>query len=352
MNIYDYMYLSDSDLESYINNLKIYSGLPYFGGKTDIARYLINRILNMQAYRVSKGNKASTFIDICTGGGKIALSMPDNMFDSIIMNDYDKSVYSYHYSCKNHPDELIDKIDKLHSIMLADNAEVTGKTAFLWFVESINMNRDEIDIDSDEAKITYGAMLFWVTNMSFNCRTDLRAHYSVGKSIYNSNQKEFLKHINDEAAYKIRKISKRMKELNIKVMNKSYKDKSIDDKTIMYLDPPYYEKCLGGGHEAFYTTSFNEQDTIGMTKWLERKDWFIKSDYDPHEFKGEKGIKLDIFDSIEDESNGFVKQKLGSFRKASDDQFGHKKLGNEYIWTRYDGTPESVDCINGRGIKL
>ena len=50
--------------------------------------------------------------------------------------------------------------------------------------------------------------------------------------------------------------------------------------------------------------------------------------------------KIHDFDIIEDIDKGFVKEYLGTFAKSnnSDATF----TGHEVIWTRYDGSPESV----------
>ena len=120
MKLNDYKMSSEYDKRKWIDSYKIMSGLPYFGGKAYIGPYLINEICNMAVQMEIDGKKADIFVDVFGGGGKIALSVPEGWFDTIVLNDYNYGITSYFNCCKNCPDELIDLIEKLGSVMDKD----------------------------------------------------------------------------------------------------------------------------------------------------------------------------------------------------------------------------------------
>ena len=87
MNLYDYVYASDGDKTKWLDSIRIVSGLPYFGGKQFIGRYLLNHIFNMASRMYMDGKKADIFVDAFGGGGKIALSVPEGWFKEIVQDD-------------------------------------------------------------------------------------------------------------------------------------------------------------------------------------------------------------------------------------------------------------------------
>ena len=51
MRLTDYVRASESLKKKYFDSLSMQVGLRYFGGKAIIGKYLINRIMEMQAFR-------------------------------------------------------------------------------------------------------------------------------------------------------------------------------------------------------------------------------------------------------------------------------------------------------------
>ena len=118
MRLFDYMESTEADKIKWFDSFKTQVGMRYFGGKSDSCIYLINRLLNMTCRMYDNGEKANIFIDAFTGGGKLALSMPEGWYDTIVMNDLDYGVYSYYKSCKDKPEALIETILYFGSILM------------------------------------------------------------------------------------------------------------------------------------------------------------------------------------------------------------------------------------------
>ena len=82
-------------------NLVNYSPLRYPGGKSKIAP-LIRLIIEKTGY------SGITYIEPFAGGSGVALSLLFNGFvDKIVINDYDKAIYSFWRAIKESPKELI-----------------------------------------------------------------------------------------------------------------------------------------------------------------------------------------------------------------------------------------------------
>ncbi|MCX8588443.1 MULTISPECIES: DNA adenine methylase [unclassified Gilliamella] len=84
---------------------KIKSPLRYPGGKSQLASFVANLIdIN--------NLKNCTYIEPFSGGAGIAIELLlTNQVKRIVLNDYDKSIYSIWYSILNHTDKLISLIE-------------------------------------------------------------------------------------------------------------------------------------------------------------------------------------------------------------------------------------------------
>lgn len=378
--------------EQYFNSLTMQVGLRYFGGKAMIGKFLINRIFEMQAYRYKKGNPAKVFVDCFTGGGKMALTIPTGWFDKIVMNDLNYGVYSYYVCCQQRPLALINMIEVLGSIMCYDTFKICAKersTRGKHLPEDILQKlgiSDSVDekgeIRGDADMLLSAAMTYWVTQGSWLGETDPeRITYALITSGKNENE---------EIRKRIRTARKRIMQINQKMTRQTYIIENLDyvnliekyrkdygEDVIWYLDPPYhaatlnksngveveYSKIIDDSEKskeekpAPYEDSFHYEQTMAMTYLLATMKWFIKSDYDPYYFfrdpyeelekensryKLKKADYFHDFDLIENIEEGFLREYLGSFHKGTNT--GHDE-GMEVIWSRYDGSKESLEYM-------
>lgn len=56
-------------------------------------------------------------MDMLAGGGKIALSMPEGIFDTIVLNDLNYGICSFFECCKEKPEALVRTIEELGEAM-------------------------------------------------------------------------------------------------------------------------------------------------------------------------------------------------------------------------------------------
>ena len=397
MTKFDYMCMYKEEKEQWLNSLQIISGLRYFGGKARIAKYLINHILNMAVKMEQDKHYKIMFVDAFAGGGKIALSMPEGWFDTIVLNDINYGVYSFFDYCKNEPEALIRMIEELGSIM---------SEQFFKFCAKYRSDKRKVQ------PLVSAAMTYWVTQTSFNGVTDsedAEYRYSPDKDFTRSKERVELERISRRAREHVMDVHNRMLNMNIIIENLDYKElikacngkpyirNGVEQKPLngveqysklWYFDPPYHPATLHGGQAALYEDTFEHQDVKDMVAILHgdyaniygELEYFIKSDYSPRTIlrqveeqleeikmakvkKDEQKQKDDIikkyqdrikivkpyeedFDILEenvnwinhkanDENPEFYRVLVGEFDKGSLDNENRTTVkGTEYIWCR------------------
>jgi len=82
----------------------MYSPLRYPGGKSRLSKFIGQAICNLQIHNC-------TYIEPFAGGAGVALSLLlDGVVENIVINDYDKAIYSFWRALKQEPTALIEKI--------------------------------------------------------------------------------------------------------------------------------------------------------------------------------------------------------------------------------------------------
>ncbi|MFG6344664.1 MAG: DNA adenine methylase [Lachnospiraceae bacterium] len=379
MRLTNYEFAEDIDKKEWLNSIKMYVGLPYFGGKSIIGRYILNNIFNLAVQMKKDNRKADIFIDAFTGGGKIGLSIPQGWFDTIVINDLNYGVYSY-YKCCQDLDKyialiyMIEKIGKefmnRNFFHLAAYVRSFGLSVDMWEDKTQFVTKNEM-IDP----LVAAALTYWVTSASYNNMTapDTTA-YNITRELNDKEEKAF-ERANIERIIKV--AYKRIPKLHEKLNNQQYVIENLDYKELIkkynglkyndlkqkeqkaesmyinknklwYFDPPYHPYCLHGTDEAPYADTFTVEMADEMINILHgdkeqeygQLEYFIKSDYDPSKIKeieikkGEPTLQevKDLYKKLEE--SPFCKICVGSFDKGAVKSIGKKSVGTEFIWCR------------------
>lgn len=384
MQLFDYKQSSEIDRNKYMESFKITTGLTYFGGKSIIGKYLMNRIFNMAVKMDQDKNHADIFIDGFTGGGKIALSVPEGWFNTIVMNDYNYGVYSYFKCCKECPTALYKMIENL--------SKIVDETTFRYFtLNRSNFNgensRDDIKREGKESELedlisnkdmdplVSGAMTFLVTKLSYSGTTDpVNSFYkaSLGEDRSLSNEQEKIEKAVKAAAKTIPKVSKILnendiiiehldyKELIKKYNGKPYKDRKneeheaikeyADKNKLWYFDPPYHPATLAGGNNAPYEDTFTLSKSREMVKILHNDyideygelKYFIKSDYSIRYVIKQSKEELEYLNKLKNKGTLSEKNK----KTVNDRIKGIKKAIDGLHDDGNGGKFKPSDCIN------
>jgi len=208
-----------------IIKMKNKSPLRYPGGKTRACKVLeetINEKFNLEDY--------DNFVSPFFGGGSFEFHMQNKYNLNLIVNDKFKPLYNFWKICKTKNKDLCKK--------LYENRENITKEDFLSF-------RDIIINESDILNQAY--MYFIINRSSFSGAT-----LSGGFSEEALNKRFTKSSIDRVKALKLSKVS--LNNLDFE----DFLDQNINEKNLIFLDPPYYLKKKsnlygnnGDMHESF-----------------------------------------------------------------------------------------------------
>lgn len=390
MKLNDYRMSSKDEKEEWLINYPITVGLRYFGGKSRIGKYLMNRIFNMAVKMDDDEKKADIFIDAFTGGGKLGLSMPEGWFDTIVINDLDYGVVSYYQCCKDKPQALIEMIEVLGKDMnntffkLCAYNHNNRKT--LQKAENLKKRKhDQVYVSKEKVEpLLAAAMTYWLTKLDFMGKTSAVAvDYRLGANNVEKeairNEKEEIQNMIAFARKEIPKISKIMHKKNVIIENLDFRElikkyngkayKNVDSTEycteellakkhkLWYFDPPYHPVTLSNKKDAPYEETFDIDTVREITSILHNEnieeygelEYFIKSDYNPkymYHFEKYGEIAIHDFDVLEENDSSSTEFKsesdevdyyvecIGEFPKGAVDSEGDRGIGREYIWCR------------------
>ena len=199
----------------------IVTPLRYPGGKTKL--YLLVKEL-------IKVNNCKTYIEPYAGGAGVALKLLfNNDVQKIMINDFDKAIYSFWYSVLNYTDELVKKIEE------------TPITMEEWYIQK-NIYENKSNSNSI-LELGFATLFLNRTNRS----GILKAGVIGGKSQEGNykldcrfNKVELIKKIKKIASFKSRI---KLYNLDAEVFIRRNVSKTKDSFT--FFDPPYYKKGPG-----------------------------------------------------------------------------------------------------------
>ena len=209
----------------------------------------------------NSGNTHSTYIEPFAGGAGVALSLLlENKVDRIVINDYDKAIYSFWRAVKEDSQELIQLIQDTpvnirewknqKSIYLENNHKYSVELAFATFY----LNRTNRS---------------GVLNAGPIGGFEQTGNYSISARY---NKPELIK--------RIKRITERKKDIS--VYNKEIRAfitqiiPIYEENGFVYFDPPYYNKG-----KALYKNFLRPDDHISIANAILKKvqcDWIVTYD--------------------------------------------------------------------------
>ena len=200
---------------------EVYSPLRYPGGKAKLApfiKYLINTKLN---------GEIDTYIEPFAGGAGVALDLLMNgTVENIIINDYDKSIYSFWKAILLEPNRFIQQIM---------NTDVS--------IDEWKKQKVIYDTQKNKYSFELGFATFFLNRTN---RSGILTAGPIGGYNQDGNYLINARYNNEMLAKKVDNISKYKKF--IKVYNKDIRSFitqiifEYQRKAFIYFDPPYYSK--------------------------------------------------------------------------------------------------------------
>lgn len=236
--------------------MEFYTPLRYPGGKGKLASFLKDVIIDNE---INDG----IYIEPYAGGAAAALSLlMEEYVWKIIINDIDRTVYSFWICVLKHTEWLIEKIHE------------TSVTMDEWlFQKSIFENAD----DYDEMDLGFSAFFLNRTN-----RSGILKGGVIGGQKQKGKYKLDARFNKKDLTNRIEKIALRKNRIQLfnldaaELLDEIKED--LSKSVLFYFDPPYYKKG-----SMLYTNHYNHNDHLQIAKAIRklRYPWIVTYDNVP-----------------------------------------------------------------------
>ena len=283
-----------------------YSPLRYPGGKGKLASFMEYMIDQL-------GHRGGTYIEPFAGGAGIAMELLlRNVVSRIVINDYDKAVWSFWKAILTETDRFVEEIrtvpltvdewQKQHEILVTKNDKYSFELGFAAFY----LNR------TNRSGIIKGGV--------------------IGGQEQAKDWKMDVRFKRDELVSRIQKIAARKKDIKLynKDVNSFIKNyvPLYEENALIYFDPPYFRKG-----QQLYMNFFNYKDHVRIEQEIREHvncDWIITYDYEPQIEEIYHNYNLRLYDlnysvSTKRKANELMIFKDGIFI-PSDEELNSKKI--------------------------
>lgn len=226
------------------NPKRAYSPLRYPGGKASLAGFF---------EKIIKYNKLNgcTYIEPYAGGAGAALSLLFlEKVDNIVINDLDRSIYSFWKSIVNNTDEFIDMV----------------------FTTPVNMDewhrQKEINRKKDENELALGFSTFYLNRTN---RSGILNGGPIGGIAQTGKWQIDARFNKSELISRIRKVGlyrNRIELTNMDGIQLMRKMKQERPNSLFYIDPPYFVKG-----SLLYLNYYKNNDHVSLANFLNTTDY-------------------------------------------------------------------------------
>ena len=283
-----------------------YSPLRYPGGKGKLASFMEYMIDQL-------GHRGGTYIEPFAGGAGIAMELLlRNVVSRIVINDYDKAVWSFWKAILTETDRFVEEIrtvpltvdewQKQHKILVTQNDKYSFELGFAAFY----LNR------TNRSGIIKGGV--------------------IGGQEQAKDWKMDVRFKREELVTRIQRIAARKKDIKLynKDVNSFIKNyvPLYEENALIYFDPPYFRKG-----QQLYMNFFNYKDHVRIEQEIREHvncDWIITYDYEPQIEEIYHNYNLRLYDlnysvSTKRKANELMIFKDGIFI-PSDEELNSKKI--------------------------
>ena len=283
-----------------------YSPLRYPGGKGKLASFMEYMIDQL-------GHQGGTYIEPFAGGAGIAMELLlRNVVSRIVINDYDKAVWSFWKAILTETDRFVEEIrtvpltvdewQKQHEILVTQNDKYSFELGFAAFY----LNR------TNRSGIIKGGV--------------------IGGQEQAKDWKMDVRFKREELVTRIQRIAARKKDIKLynKDVNSFIKNyvPLYEENALIYFDPPYFRKG-----QQLYMNFFNYKDHVRIEQEIREhvnSDWIITYDYEPQIEEIYHNYNLRLYDlnysvSTKRKANELMIFKDGIFI-PSDEELNSKKI--------------------------
>ena len=232
------------------------SPLRYPGGKRKLAGFVRDAV-------IQNNIQDGTYVEPFAGGASVALYLLFNEYvNEVVINDIDRSIYSFWYCILNHTEELCNRIEQVAITM--DEWERQ---------KSIQTEKEHADL----LDLAFSTFFLNRTNRSGIIKGGViggKSQAGKWKMDARFNKADLIKRIKKIALYRDR-ISIHCAD-SIAFVNEILPD--INEHTLIYFDPPYYNQG-----SALYVNHYTHKDHEDLSRYIQQLNckWMLTYDYTP-----------------------------------------------------------------------
>lgn len=236
--------------------MSYFSPLRYPGGKRKLAEFVRDAV-------IMNDIQGGTYVEPFAGGASVALFLLINEYvNQIIINDIDRSIYSFWYCVLNHTDELCEKIE--HTRITIEEWE----------------RQKNIQFKKEHANIIDLAFSTFFLNRTN--RSGIIKGGVIGGKSQSGDWKMDVRFNKKDLVGRIRKISLYRDRISLYCTDSiAFVDNilpNVDEHTLIYFDPPYYNQG-----SALYVNHFTHEDHEKLASYIKSLTckWMLTYDYTP-----------------------------------------------------------------------
>jgi DNA adenine methylase len=232
------------------------SPLRYPGGKKKLAGYIADVILQNDV-------QGGTYVEPYAGGANVALCLLfSEIVNAVIINDIDRSIYAFWHSVLYDTEKFCQMINDTEISINEWNKQ-----------REMQRNKDEVDL------INLGFSTFFLNRTN---RSGIIRGGVIGGKTQTGEWKMDVRYNKEDLIKRIRKIARY--EGRIQLYNRdavdfiNYVHPQLDDNTLVYFDPPYYNKG-----SALYANFYTHDDHRALSEFIQGLNckWILTYDYTP-----------------------------------------------------------------------
>ena len=286
--------------------------IKWVGGKTQLLQVLVDN---------TKACDYDTYIECFVGGGALLFNLlsSQNKIKKVIINDINTRLITTYNTIKNEVDNLINELYKLQTEY---NALPFDKKEKLYYAIRDEFNSNNIN------NLTLSRDFIFLNKSGFN---GLYRENSKGKFNVPFGKKDKLNLFEEDNLKEISKL------LNTKIDNEYLVEIKcvdfekvldyVDNKTLVYLDPPY-RPITKNGFTAYNKSNFNDEEQIRLSEFCHnihlKNGKFLLSNSDPKTLD----IEDNFFDDLYKEYNI---QRVNAKRSVNSNGNGRGKVSELLI---------------------
>lgn len=249
--------------------MQFYSPLRYPGGKRKLANFIKDAI-------VQNGILGGTYIEPFAGGASVALHLLfNNYVEKVIINDIDRSIYSFWYCVLNDTKELCDRINDI---------EITVEE---WEKQRI------IQLNKENAALIDLAFSTFFLNRTN--RSGIIKGGIIGGKEQSGNWKIDARFNKANLIQRIEKIASSKDKISVHCLDSMDLINSlsleIDERTLIYFDPPYYNQG-----STLYVNHFTHEDHVKLSDYIKKLEckWILTYDETPEILGMYDGLEMKV----------------------------------------------------------